>query len=100
MTFPNKQDNVAEYLLFLWQIEDLLRVFSLDIDMIDKQLIAPTNMSEDEKKASRDWYEGLIMMMKSEQLQEKGHLQITKNLLSELTDVHLRLLNNPIRSRR
>ena len=95
MTFPNKQDNVAEYLLFLWQIEDLLRVFSLDIDMIDKQLIAPTNMSEEDKKASRDWYEVLIMMMKSEQLQEKGHLQITKNLLSELTDVHLRLLNNP-----
>jgi len=95
MKFPNKQDNVAEYLLFLWQIEDLLRAFSMDIDKIDKQLIEPTSISEEDKKASRDWYEGLIMMMKSEQLQEKGHLQITKNLLSELTDVHLRLLNNP-----
>lgn len=95
MTFPNKQDNAAEYLLFLWQIEDLLRAFSLDIDLIDNKLIEPTGMSDEEKKSKRDWYEGLIMMMKSEQVQEKGHLQISKNLLSDLTDAHLRLLNNP-----
>ena len=34
-------------------------------------------------------------MMKSEGVQEKGHLQINKNIIIDLTDVHLRLLKNP-----
>jgi hypothetical protein len=35
------------------------------------------------------------MMMKSEGVQEKGHLQINKNMIIELTDLHLRLQKDP-----
>ncbi|MDD3789855.1 MAG: DUF4924 family protein [Petrimonas sp.] len=95
MNAPNKQDNIAEYLLYMWQIEDLLRVYELDIDKIEKNLIAPMNLSEEDAKEARDWYEGLILMMKSENVQHDGHLQVNKNILIDLTDAHLRLLNNP-----
>lgn len=98
MKIPKKQDNIAEYLLFMWQIEDLLRVYKLDIDLIQQSIIDPIYQTLEERESARYWYEGLIMMMKSENVQEKGHLQINKNIISDLTDLHLRLLKDPLES--
>lgn len=90
-----RQENIAEYLLYMWQLEDILRSCSLDIEKVQQTLIDPVYRTDEEKKEARDWYEGLIMMMKSEGVQERGHLQINKNLIIDLTDLHLRLLKNP-----
>ena len=98
MNTPNKQQNIAEYLLYMWQIEDLLRAYSLDIDKVQQHLIDPMQLDDNAKKELRDWYEGLILMMKSEGVQEKGHLQINKNVVIELTDLHLSLLKDPSES--
>lgn len=95
MKFPNKQDNVAEYLLYMWQTEDILRACELDIDKVQQSIIDSVYQTEEERKEARDWYEGLILMMKSEGVQKEGHLQINKNILIDLTDVHLRLLKDP-----
>ncbi len=90
-----KQENIAEYLLYMWQLEDILRSYGLDIDKVGQALIDPVYHAEEERKEARDWYEGLILMMKSEGVQEEGHLQINKNLMMDLTDLHLRLLKDP-----
>ncbi len=95
MKIPDKQENIAEYLLFMWQTEDLLRACNLDIDQLQRSLIDSSYPTEEERKKARDWYEGLIMMMKSEGVQHEGHLQINKNLIIDLTDLHLRLLKDP-----
>lgn len=95
MKIPKKQDNIAEYLLFMWQVEDLLRAYHFDIDKIEEALILPVYQTTEERVQARDWYEGLIMMMQSEGVQEKGHLQINKNIIIDLTDIHLRLLKDP-----
>lgn len=95
MKIPDKKENIAEYLLFMWQIEDLLRAYNLDIDNIQQSIINSVYQTEEDRKNARDWYEGLIIMMKSEGVQEKGHLQINKNIIIDLTDVHLRFLKNP-----
>lgn len=92
---PGKQENIAEYLLYMWQTEDIIRACDLDIDKIQQNLIEPAHLSEEEKKEAHDWYESLIMMMKSEGVQKEGHLQINKNVITDLTDLHLRLLNDP-----
>lgn len=93
-----KQENIAEYLLYMWQLEDIIRSFKLDIDLIQQSLIDPVYPTSEERKEARDWYEGLILMMKSEGIQEEGHLQINKNLVTDLTDLHLRLLKDPKKS--
>lgn len=98
MNIPNKQQNIAEYLLYMWQIEDLLRAYGLDIDKVQQHLIDTMPHDDNAKKELRDWYEGLILMMKSEGVQEKGHLQINKNVVIELTDLHLSLLKDPSES--
>ena len=34
-----KKENIAEYLLYMWQIEDLIRANKLDIDKIQTSII-------------------------------------------------------------
>ena len=34
-----KKENIAEYLLYMWQIEDIIRAYGLDIDQIQKHII-------------------------------------------------------------
>lgn len=87
-----KEENIGEYLLYMWQVEDMIRANSLNIDKIDEQIISRFAQPDNIKKEIREWYENLISMMQREDVVEKGHLIINKNVISELTDLHLRLL--------
>lgn len=90
-----RKKNIAEYLLYMWQVEDLIRANDFDIDKIRKNLIAQYRLPEAEQEAVDRWYEELIAMMLSEGVREKGHIQLLKNVLIDLTDLHLRLLKSP-----
>lgn len=90
-----KRDNIAEYLLYMWNIEDLIRANNLDIDKIKGNIISKYgSLSAEEKVQLREWYESLIDMMKREGVAEKGHLQLNKNVLIQLDDLHRRLLHD------
>ena len=52
-------------------------------------------MEGKEADAQREWYENLIEMMRSEGVQEKGHLQINKSVITMLNDLHNELLKSP-----
>ena len=71
-----KKENIAEYLLYMWQIEDIIRAYGLDIDQIQKHIINSYDLPEEQKKSMREWYESLIDMMHSEGVEKKGHLQL------------------------
>lgn len=79
-----RQENVCEYVLFLWQQEDLLRAFGMDVAKLAQAL------SADEE--TRTWYENLATMMAEEGVAEKGHPQVHQNVLLWLTELHTRLL--------
>lgn len=91
-----KQENIAEYLLYMWQIEDLIRANELDMDKIDTNIISRyTGLSDQQRRDLYGWYESLIDMMRREGVEKKGHLQLNKNTLNELSDLHSRLLADP-----
>lgn len=90
-----KTENIAEYLLYMWQIEDLIRALNLDIDSIQKYIIDGYDQPSEVKREIREWYESLIEMMKQEEVTQQGHLQLNKNVILELTDLHNDLVNNP-----
>jgi hypothetical protein len=90
-----KTQNIAEYLLYMWQIEDQIRAFNLDIDQIQRYIIDAYDQPETVKSAIRAWYESLIDMMKREGVTEKGHLQLNQNVLIELNDLHQQLMALP-----
>ena len=89
-----KEENISEYLLYMWQVEDIIRANGLDIDKINEQIVSRYDQSDETKKEIRGWYENLIDMMRREGVSEKGHLIINKNIISDLTDLHNKLLKS------
>lgn len=83
-----KKQNIIEYLLYMWQIEDLIRALGLNMDKINQRIVEPYPVSSDEKKRLYEWFESLIDMMRAENVQEKGHLQLNKNVIIQLNDFH------------
>lgn len=92
-----RQDNIAEYLLYMWQVEDLLRACHLDIDTVDKAVIARYDVDEATRHEMREWYESLIQMMQMENVRDKGHIRVCHNVLIRLNDLHQQLLADQAR---
>lgn len=91
-----KQQNIAEYLLYMWQVEDLIRANGCDIGQIRWNVVDTyPSLTDSQRQELTQWYEDLINMMHDEGVMQKGHLQINKNIIVWLTDLHLRLLRSP-----
>lgn len=95
VAIQKRKENIAEYLLYMWQVEDLIRANKFDMDSIRHTIISRYDQAEDIKEEIAKWYEELIEMMRTEGVTEKGHIQINKNVIISLTDLHLRLLKSP-----
>ncbi len=91
-----RKTNIAEYLLYMWQIEDIIRAYNLDLEKIRHNVIDQyTSLSDPQRQEMEQWYESLIDMMRREGITERGHLQINRNTLSSLVDLHNALLKDP-----
>lgn len=90
-----RKENIAEYLLYMWQIEDIIRANDLDIEKIEKNVIDKFQLNQAQRKEMVEWYESLIDMMRRENVEKAGHLQLNKNVIIQLTDLHLALLKDP-----
>lgn len=91
-----KKENIAEYILYMYQVEDLVRAFHFDLDKLANHIIVSFTDNEQIRKDIKEWYGNIIQMMELEQIKEKGHLQIVKNIVNDLENLHKELLNNPI----
>lgn len=90
-----RKENIAEYLLYMWQIEDIIRANDLDIDKIKANVIDRAGLDEAQRKEMTDWYESLIDMMRREEVTKSGHLQLNKNTIRLLEDLHRALQADP-----
>lgn len=90
-----RKENIAEYLLYMWQIEDLIRANGLDINKIIANVIDRYDLSKEQRKSMIEWYESLIDMMRREDVVTSGHLQINKNVLGQLVALHQQILKDP-----
>ena len=90
-----RRENIAEYLLYMWQVEDIIRANNLDIDKIKENVISKFPVAEDQKREMTEWYESFIEMMRRENVEKSGHLQINRNVLAQLVDLHQALLRDP-----
>ena len=90
-----RKENIAEYLLYMWQIEDLIRANDLDIDKIAQNIVAKFSLTEERQKQMIEWYESLIDMMRREDVIKSGHLQLNKNIILQLAQLHDAILKDP-----
>ncbi len=89
-----KDSNVAEYLLYMWQLEDTLRAYGCDADRLRDEYVSRFDFDEAERKAEAQWLADLCQMMREEGKTQKGHLQINQGTISLLTDLHKQLLES------
>lgn len=87
-----RQNNIGEYLLYMYQVEDLIRACKLDKNTLEHQIISRYQTDEETLNEVKDWYFGLAELMHDEQLQQKGHLSFITNKINELYDFHKYLI--------
>lgn len=95
-----RRENVAEYILYLWQVEDLLRALQFSPEAIFSQLVAPNKeLSPEEQHAMLSWYVELGELLEKEKKEDKGHLEHTLHLIEDLHNLHLQLLKYEVGAR-
>ena len=90
-----RKKNIAEYLLYMWQIEDTIRAFDCSLARIKREYVDRFDYSDEQKEEETDWFGNLIRMMNQEGCRQHGHLQINKVTLQLLSDLHAQLLQSP-----
>ena len=89
-----RKKNIAEYLLYMWQIEDTIRAFGCSLSRIRREYIDRFDCTEEQKEEMADWYGNLTRMMNQEGCRETGHLQINKVVMIQLEELHSMLLQS------
>ena len=96
IALAKRRENIAEYILYLWQIEDLLRALQFSPEAIYSQLIAPRGIEEGQRHNYLLWYMDIANLLHQEGKDEKGHLEHTLHLIGDLHDLHLQLMKLPV----
>ena len=89
-----RKNNIAEYLLYMWQVEDTIRACNFDMNILEKRIVSQFTENEKVKAEIREWYADLILMMHEEGIKEAGHLRILRSQVDELYELHKRLLGD------
>jgi hypothetical protein len=87
-----RKSNIVEYIIYMWQIEDLIRALSLDMSKIETVLVSKYDVDDSKKNEIRLWFQNLTLMMQKEQRQKDGHLQFLVNLVNDLNQFHETLI--------
>ncbi len=88
-----RKNNISEYILYMWQIEDAIRALDVNMEKITDVLINNYKVSDEKREQISTWFSNLTLMMTKEQKTQTGHLQFLENLVNDLNRFHLALLN-------
>ncbi|MFR9602729.1 MAG: DUF4924 family protein [Rikenellaceae bacterium] len=95
-----RHENIAEYILYIWQLEDLIRALQFSPEAIYSQFVAPrTQLSPQDQTTLLEWYVQIAELLQKEEKEEKGHIEHTLHLIADLHNLHLQLLKLPIGAR-
>ena len=87
--------SIAEYLLYMWQIEDIIRAMGCSLPLIRKAYISKfTDYTDEQREDEIDWFGNLVRMMNEEGKRDQGHLNINDIVVRDLVDLHQRLLQS------
>lgn len=87
-----KSQNIPEYIIYMYQIEDLIRAYDFNKEEIKKYVISHYPITDEEKEATWKWFESISASMLDEGINEKGHLKETQQFVSDLAEIHWKLI--------
>lgn len=88
-----ERTNIAEYVIYMYQLEDLIRAYQFNIDTIREKIIKPQVKSESFEQEAVKWYEEIIREMKSRGLERAGHIHRIGEVMTEMIYLHNTLVN-------
>lgn len=89
-----RKNSIAEYLLYMWQVEDIIRAYGCSLSRIRKEYIDSFELDDEKKEEELDWWGNLVRMINQEGCREQGHLQINNIVVQDLTELHAQLLQS------
>ena len=97
IALQKRRENIAEYILYLWQIEDLLRALQFSPEAIYSTLVAKVEGADEQQKENIfNWYMQIVELLRKEGKEEKGHIDHTLHLVADLHNLHLQLMKLPV----
>ena len=88
-----KKENIAEYIIFMYQTEDLILTYELNLDDILEYVIQHMSKDTEVIKEQLLWYADIIDQMKREDIfDNKKRLRSTQGYVDRLTGLHEKLL--------
>ncbi|MEX2335960.1 MAG: DUF4924 family protein [Fulvivirga sp.] len=80
-----KEKNISEYIIHMYQTEDLIRVYEFDMGQIREYVIKHIPAEAGEKEKISQWYEDIMGKMKQERIEKKGHLKEVQQYVDQLS---------------
>jgi hypothetical protein len=87
-----KAKNIGEYIIYMFQMEDLLRAYQFNMQEVKQYVISHYPISEEEKEETFQWFAGLADSMADENIKESGHLKSVQQMVDLLAKLHWQLL--------
>lgn len=87
-----KQENLSEYIIYMYQTELLIRSVDLDFDKMKTGVVDSIPEGSTDKEELATWYANVIAQMKAEGLEKEGHLSYVQDEVQNLSDLSVRLL--------
>ena len=89
-----RKKNIAEYLRYMWQVEDIIRAYDCSLSRLRREYISQFDYTDEQKEEMTDWMGDLVRMMNQEGCREKGHLQINRIVIQQLSELNAELLES------
>lgn len=89
-----KEESEVGYILYMWQLEDIVRAFDCDAEKIIQNYVPKFGYEGDILRQEQQWWRDIVEMMRGENILQGGHLQMVKGTLSLLSDKHAELLSD------
>ena len=90
-----RKKNIAEYVLYMWQVEDSIRAYGCDLSTIRRDYISRFELDDEQRDEMIDWYGNLIRMIREEGVSAGGHIQINKIVVQQMNELHNMLMQSP-----
>ncbi len=97
IALQKRRENIAEYILYLWQVEDLLRAMQFSPEAIYSTLVARIEGADEQQKENIfNWYMQIVELLRKEGKESQGHIDHTLHLVNDLHNLHLQLMKLPV----
>ncbi|PSL06241.1 DUF4924 family protein [Cecembia rubra] len=87
-----RKQNIAEYIIYMYQMEDLLRAYQFNLEDIGQYVVSHYPISAKEKQETISWFQDLSDKMIAQHLEKGGHIQETQFFVDALARLHWELL--------